>query len=93
MFKLVITESYLKRARKFFAKHPQVLQQYEKMLQLLCINPQHPALSLRRLHKLSGRLEGLFSVSINISYRVIINFIIRNDQIVLIDIGSHDEVY
>ena len=90
MFKLVITESYLKRARKFFAKHPQVLQQYEKMLQLLCINPQHPSL---RLHKLSGRLKGLFSVSINISYRVVINFIIRNDQIVLIDIGSHDEVY
>ena len=90
MFKLVITESYLKRARKFFAKHPQVLQQYEKMLRLLCINPQHPSL---RLHKLSGRLKGLFSVSINISYRVIINFIIRNDQIVLIDIGSNDEVY
>ena len=90
MFKLVITESYLKRARKFFAKHPQALKQYEKMLQLLCINPQHPSL---RLHKISGRLKGLFSVSIHISYRVIINFIIRNDQIVLIDIGSHDEVY
>lgn len=90
MYQLIITESYQKRAKKFFAKHPEILKQYEKVLKLLCANPQHPSL---RLHKLSGRLSGLFSVSINISYRLIINFIIKNNQIILIDIGSHDEVY
>lgn len=90
MFKLVITESYQRRAKKFFAKHPEILQQYEKILKILCLNPQHPSL---RLHKLSGRLAGLSSVSINISYRIIIHFVIKDDQIVLIDIGSHDEVY
>ncbi len=90
MYKLVITESYLRRAKRFFAKHPDILKQYEKVLKLLCLNPQHPSL---RLHKLSGRLDGVFSVSINISYRVLINFIIKDNQIVPIDIGSHDEVY
>jgi addiction module RelE/StbE family toxin len=90
MYKLIITESYQRRAKKFFAKHPEILKQYEKILKILCLNPQHPSL---RLHKLSGRLAGLSSVSINISYRLIIHFIIRDEQIIPIDIGSHDEVY
>ena len=90
MYKLVITESYKKRARKFFAKHPEILKQYEKILKILCLNPLHPSL---RLHKLSGRLIGLSSVSINISYRLIIHFILRDKQIIPIDIGSHDEAY
>lgn len=90
MYDLVITESYQKRAKKFFSKHSNILGQYEKVLKLLCINPRHPSL---RMHKLSGNLTGLFSVSINISYRVIISFIIKDNQIVPIDIGTHDEVY
>ena len=90
MYKLIITESYQKRAKKFFAKHKEILGQYEKILKILCINPQHPSL---RLHKLSGRLSGLHSISINISYRLIIHLIINEDQIVLIDICTHDDVY
>lgn len=90
MYELVITESYKKKAKKFFSKHPEVVKQYGKVLKLLCLNPQHPSL---RLHKLSGKLEGIFSVSINISYRMLINFIIKDNQIVPIDVGSHDDVY
>ncbi len=90
MYKLIITESYQRRAKKFFAKHPEILKQYEKILKILCVNPQHPSL---RLYKLSGKLVGLSSVSINISYRLIIHFIIKDDQIMPVDIGSHDEVY
>lgn len=90
MYKLLITESYLKRAQKFFMKHPEIFNQYEKVLKILCINPQHPSL---RFHKLSGNLKGLSSVSINISYRLILRFIIKDKRILLIDIGSHDEVY
>ena len=90
MYKLAITESYRKRAKKFFSKHAEMLSQYEKVLTLLCINPQHPSL---RLHKLSGKFKGLSSVSINLSYRLMIHFIIKKDLIVPIDIGSHDEVY
>lgn len=90
MYKLIITESYFKRAKKFFKKHPEILNQYEKVLKILCINPMHPSL---RLHKLSGNLAGLLSASINISYRLIIKFIIKDKQIIPVDIGSHDEVY
>jgi len=87
---IIYTESYIKRARKFIRKHPELVSQYEKTLKLLEVNPHHPSL---RLHKLKGRLSELYSVSINISYRISIDFIIEKDRIILIDVGSHDEVY
>ena len=90
MYNLLITENYRKKAKKFFAKHHDVLAQYEKILQLLCLSPQHPSL---HLHKLSGKLTGLFSVSVTFSYRLVIQFIIKDHLIIPIDIGSHDEVY
>jgi len=40
-----------------------------------------------------GKLEGLHSVSINISYRITIELIIREKVIVPVYIGSHDDVY
>jgi len=89
-YQLVFTESYLKRAKKFAKKHPELKQQYLKTLQLLELNPFHPAL---RLHKLTGRLQDLHSVSINLSYRITIELIIENDEIIPINIGTHQEVY
>ena len=90
MPEILYTDSYNKRARKFLKKHPELLSQYEKTLNLLEINPFHPSL---RLHKLQGRLSDLHSVSINISYRISIFFIVEDNQIVPIDIGTHEEVY
>ena len=90
MAEIIYTDSYLKRAKKFFKKHPELIPQYEKTLKLLEINPSHPSL---RLHKLQGKLSELYSVSINISYRICIDFIIEDDRIIPIDIGSHDEIY
>ena len=71
-------------------KHPELLRQYEKTLKLLEVNPFHPSL---RLHELKGKLKGLYSVSINMSYRIVINFIITDQDIILINIGSHEQVY
>lgn len=90
MAEIIYTDSCIKRAVKFIKKHPDILSQYEKTLKLLEINPHHPSL---RLHKLQGKLSELYSVSINISYRISIDFIIEKDQIILIDIGSHEELY
>jgi mRNA-degrading endonuclease YafQ of YafQ-DinJ toxin-antitoxin module len=87
---IIYSESYIKRAKKFIKKHPDLLSQYEKTLKLLEINPKHPSL---RLHKLDGKLSELYSVSINISYRICIDFLIEDDIIIPIDVGRHDEVY
>lgn len=90
MAEILYTESYLKRAGKFIRIHPELTEQYAKTLKLLEADPAHPSL---RLHKLSGRFQDLYSVSINISYRITLEFMIREDTIIPVNIGSHDEVY
>jgi mRNA-degrading endonuclease YafQ of YafQ-DinJ toxin-antitoxin module len=45
------------------------------------------------LHALQGRLQGLHSVSINLSYRITLEMLISEAEIVLLNIGSHDAVY
>jgi mRNA-degrading endonuclease YafQ of YafQ-DinJ toxin-antitoxin module len=89
-YKLVFPESYIRRARKFLKKHPEIHSQYRKTLQLLELNPHHPSL---RLHSLPGRLSGLSSVSINISYRIVLEMIIEGNEILLVSIGKHNQVY
>ncbi len=89
-FELVFTDQYNRRAARFLKRHPQLREQYRKTLQLLVANPHHPSL---RLHALAGRLSGLHSVSINLSYRITLELVIRDKQIVPINVGDHDVVY
>ena len=90
MTEIIYTDSYIKRAKKFITKHPELISQYQKTLKLLELNPNHPSL---RLHKLHGKLSELYSVSINISYRISIDFLIEDNKIIPVDIGSHDDFY
>ena len=87
---LIFTEQYNRRAARFLKRHPDVREQYRKTLLLLQANPHHPSL---RLHALAGKFAGLHSISINLSYRITIDFIIRERQIVPINVGDHDAVY
>jgi mRNA-degrading endonuclease YafQ of YafQ-DinJ toxin-antitoxin module len=88
--KILYTQSYIRRARKFAKRHPEMLSQYGKTLRLLEANPAHPSL---RLHKLSGTLEGLYRVSINKSFRISLEFLVQEDTIIPVDIGANDEIY
>jgi len=89
-FTLVFTDSYNRRAAKWLKRHPELRRQYLKTLQLLEANPFHPSL---RLHALQGRLEGLHSVSINLSERITLELLIREAEVIPVDIGNHDAVY
>lgn len=89
-FTLVFTESYDRRAAKWLKKHPDLKNQYLKTLELLELNPFHPSL---RLHALSGRLQGVYSVSINLSYRITLEMLITESEIVPLNVGDHDAVY
>jgi len=90
IYKLIYTNSYIKRASKFVKKHPDLLSQYQKTLKLLEINPNHPSL---RIHPLKGRLKYLYSISINISYRITLEFFVSEKEIILVNVGHHNEVY
>lgn len=89
-YSLIITHQYTKRAARFIKHHPELKSQYLKTLQLMVANPFHPSLSL---HALSGKLIKLYSVSINISYRITLELLIRDEQIIPVNVGDHDSIY
>jgi len=89
-FALVFTEQYNRRAARFLKQHPELRQTYLKTLQLLVANPMHPSL---RLHALRGKFAGLHSVSINLSYRITLELLIQDQQIIPVNVGDHDAVY
>ena len=89
-FRILYTESYNRKAQRFISRHPDLLPQYEKTLRLLEVNPSHPSL---RLHRLKGQLKELHSVSINISYRITLEFLIDDKTIIPVNVGKHGEVY
>ena len=90
MIEIRFAEGYEKKAVRFFKKHKDLYPQYKKTVEILSRDPYHPSL---RLHKLQGKLNGYYSVSINMKYGVVLDFIIQDDVIILIDIGSHSDVY
>ncbi len=89
-YQLVFTDDYMRRAVRFLKRHPTLKNQYAKTLALLEMNPHHPSL---RLHALSGRLQGIHSVSINVTYRITLELLIQNQQIILLNVGDHNAVY
>lgn len=90
MYRLVFPEFFEEKARKFLRKHPEVRNQYEKCLTLLELDPFHPSL---RLHKFkTTNFEG-YSVSINLSYRISLEFIVTDKEIVLVNVGDHQDIY
>ena len=89
-YALVFTDDYTRRALRFLKRHPELKTQYAKTLALLEINPHHPSL---RLHALAGRLQGVHSVSINLSYRITLELMIQDQQIIPLNVGDHETVY
>jgi len=89
-FALVFTEQSNRRATRFLKRHPELRQHYLKTLQVLEANPAHPSM---RLHPSHGKLDGLHSVSINLSYRITLELLIQDGQIIPVNVGDHHAVY
>jgi len=60
-----------------------------RRMELFLSSPFAPQL---RTHKLSGKLEGQWAFSVDEDCRVVFQFM-GEEKVLLIDIGSHDEVY
>ena len=90
MYHLIYSDSYKKLEKRFFKKHNDLKSKYLKILQLLMADPYHPSL---RLHKLNSPLEKFYSISLDMKYRVIIDFIIKEKQIIFLKIDIHDKIY
>lgn len=89
-FTLVWTPSFTRTAKKFLTRHRDLTDCFSLVLHKLETNPHDPEL---KLHPLSGRLSGKHAVSLTYSYRIVLRFILTESEILLLDVGSHDEVY
>lgn len=90
---LVLTPKFKRAFRKFVKRNADLQQRIEETLQQMEADVFAPNLGT---HKLSGKFIGLQSCSCGYDCRVI--FSIEQDMemsevIVLLDIGTHDEVY
>jgi len=91
---IVWSNGFKRSFKKIIKKNPQLQEQIIKALKLLADDPFTPSL---KSHKLGGNLAGLWSCSVAYNCRIIFSF--SEDEklleivILLVDIGSHDEVY
>ena len=87
---LARTETFLATARKFFRRHPELKGEFADLLDQLQEDPFVPRL---RAHPLKGRHRGTHAVSLTYSFRVVVILRVTGKEVILLDIGSHDEVY
>jgi len=90
MYTLATTSYFDRRVAKFTRAHPELKKPLAKVLRGLEADPFQPQL---RLHALKGELEGLHAVSLTHSHRITLTLRVTKKEIVLLDIGTHDEVY
>lgn len=90
LWALIETPAYARALRRFLHKHPDLARTHAEVIRLLSRDPHAPVL---RLHPLGGELAGQHAVSVTYSYRITITLKIVEHEIILLNIGSHDEVY
>ena len=87
------TSKSLRAFKRLVRSNPQLRSLIEQTLQQLATDPFYPSL---RTHKLTGNLSGVWACSIDSDSRVLFEFVKQDndvDAILLLNIGSHDEVY
>ncbi|BAP58233.1 RelE/StbE family addiction module toxin [Thioploca ingrica] len=89
MIEILWDEPFLKILTKWKRKHPDLISKLEAKLTLFSSKPFHPSL---KTHNLSGNLKDYWALSITYEYRLVFKFVDENKAL-LIDIGTHDEVY
>ena len=86
--------TFIRAFKRTIKKHPSFQKEVKEKLKLLAENPFSPDL---RTHKLKGKLSGTWACSAGYDLRIIFDFIKndfgKEDDIFLIEIGTHEEVY
>ena len=95
---LVWDKSFKRSFKKLIRKNSQL---QDKIFSVLAVLEKEPFAPSLKAHKLRGNLEGLWACWVAPDCRIIYKFEreekaeeeAQKENIVLIDIGSHDEVY
>lgn len=89
MIKLTWDQGFKKIYKRKFKNNKKLKKKFWGAMEAFSKKPFNARL---RTHKLTGKLEGLWGFSIDYDCRVIFKFL-GKDEILLLDIGSHEEVY
>lgn len=85
---LKTTSRFDHRLKTFVKSHPELRAKTLALIDRLGLDPFH---SQNKTHMLSGKLGGVWASDINYHYRIL--FLLSDDAITLVNVGSHDEVY
>jgi len=94
MISLNWSVSYKKAFKKTTRNDPEIKKKILETMGLLQQDPFTPKL---KTHKLKGILEGNWACSVNYDLRIVFDFVKNQTtdetEILLMNIGTHDEVY
>ncbi len=90
MYTLVWTAHFTRSAEQFVRRHPELRARLAGVLRDLSSDPFQPRL---KYHHLGGKLKDVQAVSITCDYRIILTIEVREKEVILLDVSSHDEVY
>jgi addiction module RelE/StbE family toxin len=87
------TPKSLRSFKRLVRKNPSLRPLIEQTLQQLAIDPFYTSL---RTHKLKGDLSEVWACSVDSDLQILFEFVKQandEDAILLLNVGSHDEVY
>jgi addiction module RelE/StbE family toxin len=91
---ITFSSSFRRAYKSVTRKRPDLKPKIEAVLRALAVDPFEPAL---QTHKLKGKLAGSWACSVEYDCRIVFDFVknqkSEEEEILLIDVGSHDEVY
>lgn len=89
MINVTWDSGFKKAYRKKLKNNNEIKKKFAKSIKLFSEDPFHKQL---RTHKLTGKLQGLWAFSVDYDIRIVFSFL-KEDEVLLIDLGGHDEVY
>lgn len=94
MRELIWSKNFIRSVKRAIRKHAVSIEDIEEVLRLLQLDPFTPRLAS---HKLKGKLSGSWACSLGYDLRIVFDFVPHpdrpEDDIFLLDIGTHAEVY
>lgn len=94
MTALVWSSSFVRVLKRKTRRRLDLRERIEETLRRLSEDPFHPSL---RTHKLTGQLSGTWACSVGYDIRILFEFVHNSEsgeeEILLLTVGTHDEVY
>jgi addiction module RelE/StbE family toxin len=91
---LVWSAAFVRALKRAVQRRPELRKAVERTIEQLAQDPYHPTL---HTHKLKGKLEGVLACTVDYDNRVLFQLVDNptsgEKEVLLVTIGTHEEVY